>query len=69
MSLFLKLHGRYMSTEIHSISSKANQSWQLMEVGAGIQVSPNMLRLFDRESAFCQKNIHAKPVQGGESRT
>lgn len=23
-----------------------------MEVGAGIQVSPNMLRLFDRESAF-----------------
>lgn len=25
-----------------------------MEVGAGIQVSPNMLRLFDREYAFCK---------------
>ena len=25
---------------------------QLMEVGAGIQVSPNMLRLFDRKQTF-----------------
>lgn len=40
-----------------------------MEVGAGIQVSPNMLRLFDRESAFCEENSHANRYQDGASRT
>lgn len=40
-----------------------------MEVGAGIQVSPNMLRLLDRESALREENIHANRYQDGASRT
>ncbi len=34
---------------IWSVIKDADTFKQLMEVGAGIQVSPNMLKLFDRE--------------------
>jgi len=36
-----------------------------MEVGAGIQVSPNMLRLFDRQSARVQMQYLANFLQDG----
>lgn len=64
MSLSLKLRRKYVSSKTRGVSTKANNPRQLMEVGAGIQVSPNMLRLFDRQSAFCEENVHVFMLTG-----